>query len=185
MKQPRLADLAVGTAAGTVGTTAMDVLWWRRARQAGSDDGFFEWEFAAGVDYDSPDDAPAPGQVGQRIGRLIGIDVPVEHAGLTTDVVHWVTGASWGTAAGALTAVAPIAAIPAGIVSGVAAVGTAYGVLGAAGIYQPVREYDRQTLWKDLSAHLVFGTATGLALWAMRDLFSTFSPSAAPTTRNP
>lgn len=181
MNRLRLTDLVVGAAAGIVGTIAMDTLWWRRSRQAGSDLGFVEWEFAAGTDYDSFDDAPAPGQVGQRIGRLVGVDVPVEHAGLTTDVVHWTTGASWGAAAGAITAVSPVAAVPAGIAAGVAAVSTAYGALGAAGIYEPVWTYDRQTLWKDVSAHLLFGTATGLALWTMRKLCSMFSPSAAAT----
>ncbi|CAN5811977.1 hypothetical protein BH23ACT5_BH23ACT5_08430 [soil metagenome] len=173
MNQPRVSDLVIAAAAGVVGTVAMDMLRWLRARQAGSDDGFVDWAFATGSDYDSFDDVPAPGLVGQRITRLVGVDLAIEHSGLTTDVVHWATGLSWGTAAGALTAVAPIAAFPAGIASGVAAIGTAYGALGAAGIYQPVWEYDRATLWKDASAHLVFGTAAGLTLWAMRKLRST------------
>lgn len=170
MKRPRFSDLALGASAGAVGTVAMDALWWRRARNAGSDDDFVEWQFATGSEYDSFEDASAPAQVGQRMARMAGIELPVERAGLTTDVVHWATGIGWGTAAGALTAATPVTAIPAGIAGGVAAIGTAYGALGAAGIYQPVWEYDRSTLWKDLSAHLVFGTAVGVALWAMRRL---------------
>jgi hypothetical protein len=37
-------------------------------------------------------------------------------------------------------------------------------VLAPLGIYKPITEYDRATLWKDLSAHLVFGTALGVTL---------------------
>lgn len=185
MNRPRLTDVMIGAAAGLVGTIAMDTLWWRRARQAGSDLGFVEWEFAAGTDYDSFDNAPAPGQVGQRLGRLAGVDVPVEHAGLTTDVVHWSTGATWGAATGAITAVSSVATVPVGIAAGVAAVSTAYATLGAVGIYEPVWEYDVETLWKDASAHLLFGTATGLTLWTIRRLSAKISPSAAATRREP
>lgn len=170
MKRPLFSDLATGAVAGVVGTAAMDVVWWRRARNAGSDDGFVEWQFGTGTEYDSFEDASTPAQMGQRLARIVGIELPVERAGLTTDVMHWTTGIGWGTAAGALTAATPVAAVPAGIAGGVAAIGTAYGVLGAAGIYQPVWEYDLQTLWKDLSAHLVFGTALGAALFAIRKL---------------
>ena len=35
-----------------------------------------------------------------------------------------------------------------------------YVVLPALGAYQPIWKYDLETLGKDLSAHLVFGTAT-------------------------
>ncbi|MEX2424617.1 MAG: hypothetical protein WD990_11625 [Acidimicrobiia bacterium] len=179
MKRLRLSDVAIGTAAGLVGTLAMDTLWWRRSRQAGSELGFVEWEFNTGTDYDSFDDVPAPGQVGQRLACLVGVDIPVASAGLTTDVVHWATGASWGAAAVTITAVSPLAAVPAGIVAGVAAVSTAYGALGAAGIYEPVWAYDSQTLWKDVSAHLVFGTAAGAALWTMPKVRSMLSPLAS------
>jgi len=36
-------------------------------------------------------------------------------------------------------------------------------MLGAAGIYEPIWRYDKETLAKDLSAHLVFGVATAAA----------------------
>jgi hypothetical protein len=35
-----------------------------------------------------------------------------------------------------------------------------YAVLPAAGLYKPIQDYDRETLAKDLSAHLVYGTTT-------------------------
>jgi hypothetical protein len=33
-------------------------------------------------------------------------------------------------------------------------------VLPAAGLYKPIQDYDRETLAKDLTAHLVYGTTT-------------------------
>jgi hypothetical protein len=45
-----------------------------------------------------------------------------------------------------------------------------YAVLPAAGLYKPIREYDRETLAKDLSAHLVYGTTTAAALQFMSPL---------------
>jgi hypothetical protein len=33
-------------------------------------------------------------------------------------------------------------------------------LLVPASLYKPVWEYDAETLWKDLSAHLVYGIAT-------------------------
>jgi hypothetical protein len=38
-----------------------------------------------------------------------------------------------------------------------------YAILPAAGLYRPIREYDRETLAKDLSAHLVYGATTAAA----------------------
>ncbi|MEX0659575.1 MAG: hypothetical protein WD080_10615 [Egibacteraceae bacterium] len=37
-----------------------------------------------------------------------------------------------------------------------------HATLGAMDIYEPIWTYDRDTLLQDLSAHLVFGIATGL-----------------------
>jgi hypothetical protein len=49
---------------------------------------------------------------------------------------------------------------------------TDYAVLPLGGFYKPIWEYDLKTLWDDLSAHLVFGTATAatFALLAGRPL---------------
>jgi hypothetical protein len=38
-----------------------------------------------------------------------------------------------------------------------------YAILPAAGLYKPIWEYDRETLAKDLSAHLVYGATTAAA----------------------
>ncbi len=40
-------------------------------------------------------------------------------------------------------------------------------MLAPAGIYQPMWEYDPETLGKDLSAHLVFGLGTAAAFRAL------------------
>jgi hypothetical protein len=45
--------------------------------------------------------------------------------------------------------------------------GSSYVVLPAAGLYQPIWEYDRRTLANDLSAHLVYGLATAAAFRAL------------------
>ena len=38
-----------------------------------------------------------------------------------------------------------------------------YVVLPLFGVYKPIWKYDLETLWKDLRAHLVYGTATAAA----------------------
>ncbi len=54
--------------------------------------------------------------------------------------------------------------------SGVAAFAASYAVLPVLGVYRPIWEYDAGTLWKDASAHAVFGGATGLALGVIERL---------------
>jgi hypothetical protein len=44
---------------------------------------------------------------------------------------------------------------------------TGYAVLPALGVYKPIWEYDRKTLAKDLSAHLVYGLGTAMAYKAL------------------
>src|SRR5207302_959971 len=55
--------LRTGLVAGVVGTAAMDLLWFKRQRDAGSTTSFPDWEFGKGIN--SFDDAPAPAQVGR------------------------------------------------------------------------------------------------------------------------
>ena len=43
-----------------------------------------------------------------------------------------------------------------------------YVVLPQLGVYKPIWEYDLETLGKDLTAHLVFGTATAAAFDLLR-----------------
>jgi uncharacterized membrane protein YagU involved in acid resistance len=50
-----------------------------------------------------------------------------------------------------------------GLAFGTAVWGTDYALLPALRIYKPIWDYDLKTLWKDLSAHLVYGTGTATA----------------------
>lgn len=141
----------------------MDLLWYRRYRAAGGDDDVTTWEFStAATTYDA--DAPAPARVGKRIADAVGVELGDSSVATTNNLVHWATGIGWGKLAGIAAAVVPAPALAVGVTTGLTAWGTSYAVLGAAGIYEPIRSYDRVTLWKDLSAHLVFGTVLGAAL---------------------
>ena len=155
--------LARGVLAGAAGTLAMDLLWWSRARRSGSDAAFLEWELD---DSGSFDDAGAPAQVGRRAAALVGVDLPDEVAGTTTNVVHWLTGIGYGLAH----ALRPGAArhpVRAGLTTGAGAFANSYATLGAMGVYEPIWEYDAETLAKDLSAHLLFGATTGIVHGAL------------------
>lgn len=190
---PRTSDLLAGVVAGAAGTLAMDVLQYRLQHgglfgggegghgvggsdSSGNGDGgdddsdrpsFAQWELSTD-DITSFDDAGAPAEVGRRLAAWAGYKLPDERAGLTQDVVHWATGVAWGTTAASLAATSSMAAIRAGVMTGIVAFGTAYAALGRAGIYQPIWEYDRSAVAKDLAGHLVYGAATGLALTLMR-----------------
>ena len=50
-----------------------------------------------------------------------------------------------------------------GLPFGAAVWASGYVVLPLLGVYKPIWKYDLETLEKDLSAHLVFGTATAAA----------------------
>lgn len=154
-----LTRLARGVVAGVLGTLAMDLLWWRRYRDGGGEDAFTDWEFATGVD--TFDNASAPGQVGKRVAGLLGVELPDETAGTTTNVMHWLTGAGYGVAHEIVhDGDHPVLR---GAVTGAGAFANSYATLGAIGIYQPIWEYDADTLRADLTAHLLFGVTTGVA----------------------
>ena len=152
-----------GAAAGIVATAAMDLLWYRRYRAGGGDRSLATWELSTEA-VDFGDDAPAPARVGQRLAGLVGVELDDASVGTTNNVVHWMTGIGWGKAAGVAATVLPVPALGVGVATGVTAWGTSYAVLGRLGIYRPISEYDEATLWKDLSAHLVFGLTLGAAL---------------------
>ncbi|HZX54204.1 MAG TPA: hypothetical protein VFE86_05965, partial [Ilumatobacteraceae bacterium] len=146
-----------GLIAGAVGTTAMDLLWFKRQRDEGSTVSFPDWEFGKGIS--NFEEAPAPARVGRVAARAVKVELPDSTAALANNVVHWSTGATWGVAAATLRAVPGIGAIKAGFLAAIAAWTTSYAVLPKIGVYKSITEYDAKTLWKDLSAHLVFGTA--------------------------
>ncbi len=155
-----------GAAAGGVGTLAMDLLSFRRARASGSEASFGEYEFSTGS-TPSFEEAAAPAQVGRKAADAVGVELPEAAAGPTNDVVHWMTGVGWAVGGSLLAATTPVPALAAGLASGAGAFAGAYTILPAIGVYQPVTEYDPKTLAKDAFAHAVYGLATGLALAAI------------------
>jgi hypothetical protein len=148
-----------GAAAGAVGTVAMDLLWFSRYRRDGGDSGFVEWEFSAGLS--SWDDAPAPAQFGRRlIQGILQRELPPERARLVNNIVHWATGVGWGAAFSLVSGSLPTRRRWHGLIWGTGVWVQSYVVLVPAKLYKPMWEYDAETLWKDLSAHLVYGLAT-------------------------
>ena len=155
--------LLTGTLVGLTGTIAMDLLWYRRdGAKVGS---FPSWEFSTGAD--SFDDVGAPAKVARRLASAFHQQIPDRHAGVANDVVHWATGLGWGLFAAGLAYLSPLPPVAAGVTAGISAFATSYAVLPLLRIYDPIWEYDAPTLWKDLSAHLVYGSASGLALAAV------------------
>jgi hypothetical protein len=158
--------LAAGAVAGTAGTTAMDLLLYRRYRGDGGKDSLWRWEFAG--DVESWDDASAPGQLGQMLERVIKRRPPPDKwARATTNVAHWATGIGWGLQYGALASRTSRHPWMRALALGPVAWLGGYAVLPLAHVYKPIWEYDARTLAKDLSAHLMFGTATSAVFAAL------------------
>lgn len=154
-----LRKLAGGAAAGAVGTLAMDAVWYRRYRHDGGEQGFAEWELAASAE--TFEDAGAPAKLGRRVAGALGIELPDDAAATVTNVVHWATGIGYGALLHAVIDRRHNVAASA-LAAGVGAFANSYAVLGALGIYQPLWEYDADTLRDDLTAHLAYGAATAL-----------------------
>jgi hypothetical protein len=150
-----------GLAGAAVGTLAMDVLLYARYRRGGGQSGFLSWEFSA--DVHNWEQAAAPAQVGKRVVEgLFQKKLPDEKAALVNNVVHWAYGIGNGAAYGILAGSAAKPRVWFGPPFGAGVWGTGYVVLPAAGLYRPIWEYDRVTLAKDLSAHLLYGTTTAI-----------------------
>ena len=168
-----LAAVAKGLVAGVIGTLAMDASLFARYKAAGGGGGFSAWEFSSGLS--GWEEAPAPAQVGKRLVEgLFARELPPGRAALVNNLTHWVYGvlgsAQFGLVAGSLRTPRILYGLPFG--AGVWAAG--YAVLPAAKLYQPIWEYDRGTLAKDLGAHLVYGLGTAAA-------FKLLSPSPRRT----
>lgn len=159
----------IGALAGAAGTAAMDALWYRRARRSGSTQRPLEWEFSAGTT--TWDQVSAPGKVGRLVlEKTTGDEPPDRWARTTQNVVHWATGIGWGAQFGAALALAGVrrARWWWGLGLGATAWAASYAVLPKLDIYQPISEYDANTLAQDLSAHLLFGAAAGVTYTTAR-----------------
>jgi len=84
-----------------------------------------------------------------------------------TNVVHWATGLAWGAQFGIVAGSTRRRASTLGLVFGPLVWLTSYIVMPLAKLYKPIWEYDRKTLAKDLSAHIVYGAATGATFAAL------------------
>ncbi|HEY5262456.1 MAG TPA: hypothetical protein VIJ33_10105 [Solirubrobacteraceae bacterium] len=158
-----LRAVARGLVAGAIGTVGMDALLFTRYRRGGGDSSSAAWEFSSGLS--SWDGAPAPALVGKRLVEgLFQRELSPDQARLVNNVTHWgygmLAGLQYGVVAGSLRNPRVLYGLPFGAIVWA----TGYVVLPAAKLYQPIWEYDRRTLGKDLSAHLVFGLGTATAL---------------------
>jgi hypothetical protein len=152
----------LGAAAGAIGTLAFDGFLYRRYRREGGDSGFAEWETSAGVG--GWDDAPAPAKVGKRfLETVLGRELPPQTARPVNNVTHWAYGIQAGLVYGLVVGSLRSPKLWYGIPFGAGVWASGYVVLPALGVYRPIWEYDRETLAKDLSGHLVFGLATAAA----------------------
>jgi hypothetical protein len=137
----------------------MDLVWYSRYRRGGGHDRFIDWELSRNIKR--WDDAGPPAQIGKRLVEgLLQTELPDELAGPTNNVVHWATGVQWGSVYGLVAGSTPKPRPGHGVVLGAVAWAASYVVLPLAKVYKPIWEYDRATLAKDYSAHVVFGVAT-------------------------
>jgi hypothetical protein len=165
MKPTPLGAVVAGAVAGAVGTVAMDVVWYVRHRRGGATTGPLAWEFGG---VSTGDDVSAPGQVGQKVAeRLVGHELDDRWAQPIQNLVPWGTGIAWGAQFGLVAGARGRRSWAAGLALGPVAWLTSYVVLPIAGVYRPIWEYDATTLAKDLSAHLVYGAATGAAFGSL------------------
>jgi hypothetical protein len=158
--------VTLGAAAGAVGTAAMDLVWYRRYRNGGGQQWLLAWETADGVD--KWDDASAPGQVGRRLVEGFTLcELPDRWARTTTNVVQWATGLAWGAQFGIAAGSTKRRSWALGLQFGPLVWLASYVLMPLARLYKPIWEYDAKTLGKDLSAHAVYGAATGAAFAAL------------------
>lgn len=158
--------LARGVLAGAIGTAAMDLVWFYRYRRGGGEQGPLAWETGDGVN--TWDQASAPGQVGRRLVEgFLQRELPDRWARPMTNIMHWTTGLAWGAQYGLAISSTKGQRWTWGLAFGPAVWLASYALLPAAKLYRPIWEYDAKTLSKDLSAHVVYGTATGVAFAAL------------------
>jgi hypothetical protein len=160
-----VAAVLAGLAAGAVGTVCMDTVRYLRYRRTGGKDSPLAWEFGP---VDSWEKAPDPGQVAKRvIEGFTQRQLSDRWAWPISTVMHWTYGSAAAAAYGVLVGSLRKPHALYGVPFGATVWATSYAVLPAAGLYQPIWKYDVKTLADDLSAHLAYGTGTGVAYWLL------------------
>jgi len=153
-----LAPIVDGVAASAVGTLTMDASLYQRYWHGGGTSAFPAWETSDGLV--SWDKAPAPALVAKHfLERVLGHEVPARYARFLDNATHWAFGLATGAAYGLITGEHK-PKVWYGLPFGAAVWAAGYVVLPELGVYKPIWKYDLKTLRNDLSAHLVFGTAT-------------------------
>jgi hypothetical protein len=151
-----------GVAAAAVGTLAMDTWLYRGYRQGGGDEAFADWESSKGIT--SWENAPGPALVAKKLlEAVLGREVSPRYARALNNATHWGFGLATGAGYGRLLGARRTPPLWYGPPFGAAVWANGYVVLPLLGVYQPIWKYDLETLGKDLSAHLVFGTTTAAA----------------------
>jgi hypothetical protein len=157
-----LGSILRGVAASAVGTLAMDAWLYREDRRDGGKAGFPAWESSEGLA--SWENAPAPAQVAKQLLEAgLGHDLSPRYARVLNNATHWGFGLATGAGYALLLGPRRKPRLWYGPPFGAAVWASGYVVLPLLGVYEPIWKYDLRTLGKDLSAHLVFGTATGAA----------------------
>ena len=151
-----------GLVAAAVGTLAMDLVLYRRARRSGTTQPFGSWEFSEGLNR--WEDAPAPAHVGKRaFEALSGRPLPPTKARLTNNVMHWFYGIQWGGGYGLLAGLSSRSGPLWGLPFGTAVWASGYVVLPLMGLYKPMWKYPLPVLLRDWSAHAAYGLTTASA----------------------
>jgi hypothetical protein len=151
-----------GAAASAPGTLAMDATLYRRYRHDGGNAAFPGWESSEGLV--SWETAPAPALVAkQLLEGVLKHELSPRYARLLNNATHWGFGLAAGAGYGLLLGSRRKPKLWYGLPFGAAVWASGYVVLPLLGVYKPIWKYDLETLGKDLSAHLVFGTATTAA----------------------
>jgi hypothetical protein len=154
-----LGAMARGVTASGLGTLAMDTWLYREYRRDSGTAAFPAWESSEGIA--SWEDAPAPARVAKRLlDDVLGHEVPARYARALNNATHWAFGLAAGAGYGLLLGSRRRGEVWYGLPFGATMWASGYVVLPLLGVYQPIWKYDLETLGKDLSAHLVFGTAT-------------------------
>ena len=97
-------------------------------------------------------------------------EISPRYARLLNNATHWGFGLAAGAAYGLLIGSRRRTKVWYGLPFGAAVWASGYVVLPQLGVYKPIWKYDLETLAKDLSAHLVFGTATAAAYSILTNL---------------
>ena len=158
-----------GVAAAAPGTLAMDASLYRRYRHDCGNAAFPGWESSEGLV--SWENAPGPALAAKVL--LEGVfkrEISPRYARLLNNATHWGFGLAAGAAYGLLIGSRGRTKVWYGLPFGAAVWANGYVVLPQLGVYKPIWKYDLETLAKELSAHLVFGTATAAAYSILTNL---------------